>query len=446
MVNPLLGILAFVLDTSAGAGVNVFGCVGVNTWALQSGGGGQGTVTVSTEGTPIGTRGVVNFIAGTGVLNAFTDTGSQINLQQGSDTSVLLTRSTEQSGSDLLCNSASGSPSDYTCALSPSLRIYTPNMVLHWRPDLSGSGGATTLNVDTLGAVAVKQFDGTTNPTAADIVANRLYSLWHDGAVFRLIVPGVNVAVTAAQSGSELLCNSASGSASAYTCALSPPLPVYTPNMVLHWRPDISGAGGSTTLNVDTLGAVAVKQFDGTTNPANNDIVANRLYALWYDGAAFRLMVPGGNVAALAAQSGSELLCSSASGSASAYTCALSPSLPVYTPNMVLHWQPDISGAGGATTLNVDTLGAVPVKQFDGTTDPTAADIMANRLYPLWHDGAMFRLMIPPVNVATTATRPTCIAAQRGRIWQTLGTATVKDQVSVCAKDASEAYAWRTLY
>ena len=246
-------------DTSAGAGVNVFGCVGVNTWALQSGGGGQGTVTVSTEGTPIGTRGVVNFIAGTGVLNAFTDTGSQINLQQGSDTSVLLTRSTEQSGSDLLCNSASGSPSDYTCALSPSLRIYTPNMVLHWRPDLSGSGGATTLNVDTLGAVAVKQFDGTTNPTDADIVANRLYALWHDGAAFRLIVPGVNVAVTAAQSGSELLCNSASGSASAYTCALSPSLPVYTPNMVLHWRPDISGAGGATTLNVDTLGAVPVR-------------------------------------------------------------------------------------------------------------------------------------------------------------------------------------------
>ena len=27
---------------SAGAGVNVFGCVGVNTWALQSGGGGRG--------------------------------------------------------------------------------------------------------------------------------------------------------------------------------------------------------------------------------------------------------------------------------------------------------------------------------------------------------------------------------------------------------------------
>jgi len=243
-------------DTSAGAGVNVFGCVGVNTWALQSGGGGQGTVTVSTEGTPIGTRGVVNFIAGTGVLNAFTDTGSQINLQQGSDTSVLLTRSTEQSGSDLLCNSASGSPSDYTCALSPSLRIYTPNMVLHWRPDLSGSGGATTLNVDTLGAVAVKQFDGTTNPTAADIVANRLYSLWHDGAVFRLIVPGVNVAVTAAQSGWELLCKTASGSGSGYTCALSPPLAGLKPDPQLKHPPAPNRRSGAASPNGEYSGSV----------------------------------------------------------------------------------------------------------------------------------------------------------------------------------------------
>ena len=118
------------------------------------------------------------------------------------------------------------------------------------------------------------------------------------------MVPGVSVAVTAAQSGSELLCNSASGSASAYTCALSPSLLTYTPNMVLHWRPDVNGAGGATTLKVDALGVVAVKQFDGTTNPSNTDIVANRLYSLWYDGTVFRLMVPGINVAVTASAIG----------------------------------------------------------------------------------------------------------------------------------------------
>src|SRR5207247_1804135 len=148
--------------------------------------------------------------------------------------------------------------------------------------------------------------------------ANRLYSLWYDGAVFRLMVPGVNVAVAASQSGSELLCNSASASASARSDERRAGQVGNTPKRALHWRPDLSGAGGATTLNVDTLGAVAVKQFDWTSNPPVADIVANRLYSLWYDGAVFRLMAPGVNVALAAAQAGSELLCNSASASASA--------------------------------------------------------------------------------------------------------------------------------
>ena len=94
----------------------------------------------------------------------------------------------------------------------------------------------------------------------------------------------------------------------------------------------------------------------------------------------------------------------------------------------------------------LDTLGAVAVRQFDGTTDPTAADIVANRLYLLWHDGTVFRLMVPPVNVAATAAATNVQHDARGRIWQTLGAATVKDVVAVYAKDASDAYAWRTLY
>jgi hypothetical protein len=146
-----------------------------------------------------------------------------------------------------------------------------------------------------------------------------------------------------------------------------------------------------------------------------------------------------------AAQSGAMFLCNAA-GTSSAYTCALSPTLQGYTTGMVLAWQPNVNGAGGATTLNVDTLGAVPVKQADGVTDPTAADIVAGRLYDVWHDGAVFRLMTPAVNVASAATQPACSAAQRGRFWQTLGGTGVKDTVTVCAKDASDAYAWRSIY
>jgi hypothetical protein len=46
----------------------------------------------------------------------------------------------------------------------------------------------------------------------------------------------------------------------------------------------------------------------------------------------------------------------------------------------------------------------------------------------------------------TTAAKPACSVSQRGTFWVTQGAAGVKDSVQVCAKDAANAYAWRTIY
>jgi len=50
------------------------------------------------------------------------------------------------------------------------------------------------------------------------------------------------------------------------------------------------------------------------------------------------------------------------------------------------------------------------------------------------------------VKVNTTAGKPTCAVAYRGMFWVTQSGAGVKDAVEVCAKDAANAYAWRTIY
>jgi hypothetical protein len=92
------------------------------------------------------------------------------------------------------------------------------------------------------------------------------------------------------QSGVALLCQSASGSGAAYTCGASPALTTYTNGMVLHWTPDVDGAGGSTTIDVDLLGAKPLTLADGATNPGTSDIFAGQLYLIWYDGAEFRLI------------------------------------------------------------------------------------------------------------------------------------------------------------
>lgn len=43
-------------------------------------------------------------------------------------------------------------------------------------------------------------------------------------------------------------------------------------------------------------------------------------------------------------------------------------------------------------------------------------------------------------------TRPTCDSSARGRYWHDFGGAGVADSISICAKDAADAYDWRVVY
>jgi hypothetical protein len=193
--------------TAAPAGSNVYGCTAINTWAAQGNsggsGGGSGALTIDSNGTVVGTRGVANFVPGTGILNLISDTGTMVNIQQAVDTAVVLTRGGQQSGQTVLCTSAGGSGSSYGCGMSPTLTGYQRGMVLEWIPDIDGTGGPTILNIDLLGPKAIKLADGVTDPLTGDIAGGRLQAIWFDGSNFRLIAP-----VTASgSSGSRPSCN-----------------------------------------------------------------------------------------------------------------------------------------------------------------------------------------------------------------------------------------------
>jgi hypothetical protein len=146
-------------------------------------------------------------------------------------------------------------------------------------------------------------------------------------------------------------------------------------------------------------------------------------------------------------QTGASLLCNSASTSATTYTCSMTPVLEGYHSGMVLHWKPDVDTSGGAVTLNIDVLGPVPVKLADGGTDLAPLDLIAGRMEQVWYDGTVFRLLksVGPEGIFGEAL-PACGAALRGRLWFVAGGAGVKDSLAACAKDASGAFAWRTIY
>lgn len=173
-------------NTSAPAGANIYACTAANTWSVQGATGTPGALQVENYGSLVGARGALNVIPGAGLTTVMTDTGSQINVQLALDSAVEETQPNEQSGAALLCASSGGQSSNYQCAMSPTLGSYSSGMLLHWMPDVNGAGGATTLNIDTLGAVPVKMQDGVTNPSSTDLAGGRLYSIWYDGASFRM--------------------------------------------------------------------------------------------------------------------------------------------------------------------------------------------------------------------------------------------------------------------
>jgi hypothetical protein len=171
--------------SSAPAGLNVYACVAANTWALQSG-SGAGSLAIAADGSLVGTRPIENFVTGLGLVNTFVDTGSQLDLTQSVNTAVMQSKAAAQAGREVLCVSSSGSAAAYTCSMLPVLTAYSQGMVLAWKPDVATTGAAT-LNIDTLGAVNLKQADGLTDPGAGGIQAGRLYHIWYDGTVFRVL-------------------------------------------------------------------------------------------------------------------------------------------------------------------------------------------------------------------------------------------------------------------
>lgn len=309
-----------------------------------------------------------------------------------------------------------------------------------WEPQFVSGGGSGTVTVQGNGTTI-----GSRNVLNWLPGFGFLYVLSDNGSAIS-IQHNIDTAVvqthSSAQSGASLYCNSSGGSATNYTCSLLPGLTTYSTGMVLNWRSDVSSAGGPVTLNVNTLGARPVKLPDGVSNPGAGDIVAGRLYPIWYDGANLRLaaavstgggggsgsitlqadgstigsrstvdLVTGTGVTHTVSDTGSKLTVQTSvdtaliptkpvvqsgmmlfiadNGSTDDYIASANPALTAYTTGMVLFFRPNTTNVGTAT-LNVDSLGAKTIRTSSGATLANG-DLTAGRLYGLWYDGVDFR-------------------------------------------------------
>lgn len=97
-----------------------------------------------------------------------------------------------QAGQPYNLTTTSASGTTYTATASPTLLVLAAEAgTFNWNVGATlCTAGAVTLNIDSLGAKAVKEADGTTDPVAADCTANRRVQLRYDGTVFRIVGGG----------------------------------------------------------------------------------------------------------------------------------------------------------------------------------------------------------------------------------------------------------------
>ena len=88
------------------------------------------------------------------------------------------------------------------------------------------------------------------------------------------------------------LCTSTSGDGSAYTAACASALPAYSPTQTLFWFPDVNNTSTTPSLSIDALGAKPLVRHNGASL-AVNDIQANTLYRIWYDGTSIHVVEAG---------------------------------------------------------------------------------------------------------------------------------------------------------
>ncbi len=141
------------------------------TVASTGGGGGGGNVNSA------GTLASGNIVVGAG--------GTDVSDSGITATGVATKAGIQASGGFIVCVGG-GTATVATCSLTPALTAYTTHMLVLFLPVASNTG-ALTLNIDGLGAKAIKLSNGSTDPAAGGVSQDAPIWLEYDGTSFRTL-------------------------------------------------------------------------------------------------------------------------------------------------------------------------------------------------------------------------------------------------------------------
>ena len=239
----------------------------------------------------------VTFVADNTLTPAISATGTAITVQYSAATAVMLTRATNQAGSNTLVTTTSSSATTFTGTMTPTLTAYTTGMVVQFTPNMTASG-TPTLNIDTLGAKNIREVDGTTPAGSGDLVSGRQYALWYDGTVFRIMAgAGIGGVGTAAFAGTTGAVTLAFSGGNVFSAAMTPTgnitgitlatVPTGTSHLAIQWTM------GATPFTA----SVAPTGFNSWAAPCQ---VANAVTTAFYEtadgGTTWNLIAAGSNL------------------------------------------------------------------------------------------------------------------------------------------------------
>lgn len=155
------------------------------------GSGSGGSVTWKVAGSTIVAGSISNFIPLSGqLLTPANNPAGTFELQIGPDPAIMLSRVTDQAGTDTYCRSTTGNDA-YTCTLIPVLSGYTRGMAIQLDVDTTNTGAATVA-IDGLAAKSILTRSGGALADG-DIPVNKPVWAIYDGTQFVLQSGGAPV-------------------------------------------------------------------------------------------------------------------------------------------------------------------------------------------------------------------------------------------------------------
>jgi len=153
-----------------------------NQWQPQTVSGGAGLADPASNGivvrTGLNSTSAVSIAASNGVT-VMNGGGIGGNPTVAVDTSVILSRATDQGGTDIYCADLSANAT-HSCSLTPAVTAYTSGMTITFLAGSTQSQTAQTLSINSVGVKKIFASDGSTN---ISVIANRTYSLVYDSTL-----------------------------------------------------------------------------------------------------------------------------------------------------------------------------------------------------------------------------------------------------------------------